>query len=272
LRRLIILSAVAITGFAAATTTGLDRGTTASAAPVAAPYKASGTVTRVIDGDTVEVRLPSGKTERVRILGIDTPEIRPRQCYATEATAATRQFAQGKRVRLLGDRTQATRDSYKRLLAYVGLPGGADLGQKLVAGGFATVYVYNNRPFTRVQAYRNVQASAKRKRIGLWASCGTVTSPKPPVTTTPKPPLPPPTTTTTATTTTTTTTGTTTTAPAPPAPAACHASYPDFCIPPPPPDKNCSDFSQKNFTVRHDVPTPDPHRLDGNKDGKACES
>jgi micrococcal nuclease len=272
MRRLIILSAVAIAGFAAATTIGLDSGSTASAAPVARPYKASATVTRVIDGDTVEVRLASGKTERVRILGIDTPEIRPRECYATEATAAARRLAQGKRVRLLGDRTQASRDSYKRLLAYVGLPGGADLGQKLVAGGFATVYVYNSRPFTRVQSYRTAQAGAKTKRIGLWASCGTITSPKPPVTTTPKPPPPPPTTTTNATTATTTTTGTTTTAPAPPPPAGCHASYPDFCIPPPPPDKNCSDFSQKNFTVRHDVPNPDPHRLDGNKDGKACES
>lgn len=52
----------------------------------------------------------------------------------------------------------------------------------------------------------------------------------------------------------------------------CHASYPDFCIPPPPPDKDCGDFSQKNFTVRHDVVNPDPHRLDGDKDGRACES
>jgi hypothetical protein len=59
--------------------------------------------------------------------------------------------------------------------------------------------------------------------------------------------------------------------PAPP-PSNCSASYPDFCIPPPPPDKDCGDFSQKNFTVRWDVPDPDPHRLDGDKDGRACES
>jgi len=55
-------------------------------------------------------------------------------------------------------------------------------------------------------------------------------------------------------------------------PSNCHASYPDFCIPPPPPDKDCGDFSQKNFTVRHDVPDPDPHRLDGSdNDGRGCE-
>jgi hypothetical protein len=52
----------------------------------------------------------------------------------------------------------------------------------------------------------------------------------------------------------------------------CDDSYPDFCIPPPPPDKDCGDFSQKNFRVRYDVADPDPHRLDGDKDGLAWES
>lgn len=48
----------------------------------------------------------------------------------------------------------------------------------------------------------------------------------------------------------------------------CDPSYPDFCIPPPPPDLDCGDISQKNFTVLQ----PDPHRFDGNKDGIGCES
>lgn len=53
----------------------------------------------------------------------------------------------------------------------------------------------------------------------------------------------------------------------------CHASYPDFCIPPPPPDKNCADFTQaKPFKVVHTVANPDPHQLDRDKDGLACES
>lgn len=66
------------------------------------------------------------------------------------------------------------------------------------------------------------------------------------------------------------------TRPSPPATAspspACHPSYPDFCIPPPPPDLNCSDFTaaQRPFAVRHDVPDPDPHDLDGDKNGIAC--
>ena len=50
----------------------------------------------------------------------------------------------------------------------------------------------------------------------------------------------------------------------------CHASYPDFCIPPPPPDLDCNSpllSGRRRFTVR----PPDPHSLDGNKDGIGCE-
>ena len=59
-------------------------------------------------------------------------------------------------------------------------------------------------------------------------------------------------------------------APEPPAPkvSSCDPSYPDFCIPPPPPDLDCKDIPQKNFTVLQ----PDPHRFDGDKDGIGCES
>jgi hypothetical protein len=48
----------------------------------------------------------------------------------------------------------------------------------------------------------------------------------------------------------------------------CDPSYPDFCIPPPPPDLNCADISGSNFTV---LP-PDPHRFDREGDGLGCES
>ena len=48
----------------------------------------------------------------------------------------------------------------------------------------------------------------------------------------------------------------------------CDPSYPDFCIPPPPPDLDCKDIPQKQFKVLQ----PDPHRFDGDKDGIGCES
>jgi hypothetical protein len=48
----------------------------------------------------------------------------------------------------------------------------------------------------------------------------------------------------------------------------CDPSYPDFCIPPPPPDLDCKDIDGGNFTVR----PPDPHGFDGNdNDGIGCE-
>ena len=43
---------------------------------------------------------------------------------------------------------------------------------------------------------------------------------------------------------------------------------PDFCIPPPPPDLDCGDIDQKDFTVHQ----PGPHRFDGNRDGRGCEN
>ena len=52
----------------------------------------------------------------------------------------------------------------------------------------------------------------------------------------------------------------------------CAPSYPTHCIPPPPPDLNCADIPWTNFTVLWNVPDPDPHGFDGNKNGIGCES
>jgi hypothetical protein len=71
-------------------------------------------------------------------------------------------------------------------------------------------------------------------------------------------PLPPPPRSTTSTSTTTTTT----------AAPDCHPSYPDFCIPPPPPQLNCDDVSGSHFTVIGE----DPHNFDGNGDGVGCQT
>jgi hypothetical protein len=61
--------------------------------------------------------------------------------------------------------------------------------------------------------------------------------------------------------------------PRPPRPGGrCAASYPTVCIPPPPPDLNCADIPYRNFRVRWDVPDPDPHHFDGNRDGVGCET
>lgn len=53
----------------------------------------------------------------------------------------------------------------------------------------------------------------------------------------------------------------------------CHASYPDYCIAPGPPDLNCPDIrGARPFRVRHDVADPDPHGFDRDRDGLGCET
>jgi hypothetical protein len=58
----------------------------------------------------------------------------------------------------------------------------------------------------------------------------------------------------------------------PPPPENCAASYPTVCIPPPPPHLKCSDIPYANFVVRWDVPHPDPHHFDKDRDGIGCET
>lgn len=138
-------------------------------AATAGAFTYRGTVTRVVDGDTLYVRLASGRRERVRVIGIDTPEAGA--CYAAKASAAARRLALSKAVLLRGDPTQDTRDRHGRLLAYVWIPGGRDLGYQLVAGGFARVYVFRV-PFQRLAAYRSAEAGARSRSLGQWSACG----------------------------------------------------------------------------------------------------
>jgi endonuclease YncB( thermonuclease family) len=67
-------------------------------------FVARGTVVHVVDGDTLDIGLATGGRTRVRLIGIDTPEVG--QCYAARATAAARRLAFGRHVVLRGDRTQ----------------------------------------------------------------------------------------------------------------------------------------------------------------------
>jgi micrococcal nuclease len=218
-------------------------------------FTLSGYVSRVVDGDTLIVKV-ARKSERVRLIGIDTPEVG--SCYAAQATMRTKRLALRRHVRLLGDRTQARRDRYSRVLAYVQLPNGRDLGRDLIAGGFAKVYVYD-RASARLRAYQVEEAVAHSQGVGLWRACSGGTTTR--ATTTAA-------TTTSSTTTTRTTTTATTTSTTPP---NCAASYPDHCIPPPPPDLNCRDIPYTNFRVLWNVPNPDPHGFDGDRDGIGCE-
>ena len=136
-----------------------------AAAPAPGGFTLHGTVTRVLDGDTLEVRLDSGRRDRVRLIGIDTPE--RSDCFGPEAVRAARALALGKHVLLRGDSTQDARDRYGRLLAYVWLPGGRDLAFQLIARGFGKTYVFD-RPFSRLHAYWIAEARGIRLARSLW--------------------------------------------------------------------------------------------------------
>ena len=129
-------------------------------------------VLRVVDGDTIRVRV-DGHTERVRYIGIDTPESvkpgTPVQCFAKRASAANAALVAGRTVRLVGD--VEARDRYGRLLAYVYRePDGAFVNARLVRDGYArTLTIAPNVAHARELA--DLARAARRERRGLWRSC-----------------------------------------------------------------------------------------------------
>jgi micrococcal nuclease len=129
------------------------------------------TVIDTVDGDTIVVRLADGRTETVRVLGVDTPETKdprkPVQCYGPEASAYTRDRLQGRRVTL--ERDVELRDKYGRLLAYVYVDG-ERLGDELLRRGYARFLVIApNGEHARAMLAAEMEARAERR--GLWGAC-----------------------------------------------------------------------------------------------------
>lgn len=193
------------------------------ARPVTAPKPApprprTFLVSYVVDGDTID--LANG--ERVRLVGIDTPE--QGECGSDAATAHLAGLVLGERVRLrISDED---RDGYGRLLRYVDV-GGVDAGLRQIEAGLAVARFdsrdgYGYHP--RENRYVAADKATPDKRCGR-----------------PKP------------------------VPLVQAPAGCEPGY-QPCVPVFPPDVDCADV---NGPVQ--VTGPDPHGLDGDGDGLACE-
>lgn len=144
-------------------------------APAATP-SAQGEVVRVVgvvDGDTLRVSV-DGVTERLRIIGIDAPELSDNECYAQKSASRMQSLVQSKDVRILADPTQADRDRYERILRHVFTLDGVNVGQAMVLEGLATEYTYD-QPYASRAAYVDDQDVAQAGKLGIWsAACDVV--------------------------------------------------------------------------------------------------
>jgi micrococcal nuclease len=130
-------------------------------------------VVRVVDGDTIHVRV-DGHLEKVRYIGVNTPEVhhpsKGEEPGGREAHAVNRRLVEGKRVRLELD--VQSRDRYGRLLAYVYLAGGGRefVNAELVRRGFArTLTIAPNTDYA--SRFTALQRQAQSARLGLWRAC-----------------------------------------------------------------------------------------------------
>ncbi|WP_299444978.1 thermonuclease family protein [uncultured Phycicoccus sp.] len=152
-----------------------------SPSPTRSPASTSGAlvaVAGIVDGDTIKVRI-GGTTQRVRVIGIDTPELRNDECYAQQAASKMQSLVQGKQVALERDPTQSNRDRYDRLLRHVALADGRRVAEILLAGGFGEEYTYD-KPYSRQQQYRAAEADARNAGRGIWSGgCRAAAAPPP---------------------------------------------------------------------------------------------
>ncbi len=238
--------------------------------PTADGLTSTGSVTDVVDGDTIKV---DGKS--VRLIGIDAPEVG--QCGYDEATAAMAELVAGKSVTLTAVAGRDDSDQYGRLLRFVDV-NGTDAGLREITLGLA-VARYDGRDGYGVHPRQDPYVAADAAAADFTCAPAEPTSvptaqakpapapaapvpapvkhaPAKPAPAKPAPAKPAPTKPT----------------PAPPTGpgtrAQCDPSYPTVCIPSPPPDLDCGDITFRNFPV---LP-PDPHRFDGDKDGIGCET
>lgn len=129
-------------------------------------------VERVVDGDTLLVTR-DGREERVRMIGIDTPETvkpgSPIECFGPEASDFAKDSLSGRDVVLEYDATAGLRDRYDRVLAYVWLDGRL-FNLESIRGGFAEQRLYG-QPYAWYAEFVAADALARDAGIGRWGAC-----------------------------------------------------------------------------------------------------
>ena len=132
-------------------------------------------IVRVVDGDTVVVRFDDGgKDERVRLIGIDTPETvkpnSPVECFGPEASAFTKQLLE-EGTPVLVERDVEARDDYGRLLGYIYRSSdGMFVNLEIVAQGYAALLTYPPN-IAHVDEFKAAAKAARTANLGLWQAC-----------------------------------------------------------------------------------------------------
>lgn len=222
---------------------------------------ARGTVVNVVDGDTIDV-LVDGVELRVRLIGMDTPEVHSGiEWLGPEASAVMADLVAGKEVVLEKDVSET--DQFGRALRYVWLADGTGwllVNLELIRLGLASVTTYPPDVKYVDALYLDAQQEAQDAGLGRWGPVPTPvpTAPPTPAPTVAPPPPPPP----------------ATPAPQPPS-ANCHASYVGYCVTAGIGDWDClggSGDGPHYVPVTVQVVGYDEFGLDGNdNDGWGCE-
>lgn len=214
------------------------------------PANAALKVVKIYDGDTITM----ADGLKVRLLQIDAPELAEGECYADKAKATLVSLLSKKGViTLKADPISASFDRYGRALRYI-FVGKVNVNLEMVKQGAAAPYFYQGEKGKYSAAMLKAAEAAKYYKVGLWKDCpGTQLLPTKAITTYKAVGTP-----------------VASSVTVPSATTGCDPNYAG-CIPLYPPDLNCSDIKALGLTPVT-VIGKDPHRLDGDGDGKACTS
>ncbi|MGB3737107.1 MAG: thermonuclease family protein [Ilumatobacter sp.] len=169
LSRVSVIVALAGVGCAACDTSAEPTPTTA----IPGAVEANATVDFVIDGDTIDAII-DGREERIRLIGIDTPETKkpnsPIECFGPEATAFTESLLPvGTPIRI--ERDTVNRDDFGRLLGYVyRAEDGVFVNYETIRQGFATPLSIEPNT-TYIDLFVDAARSAESDDVGLWSAC-----------------------------------------------------------------------------------------------------
>jgi micrococcal nuclease len=135
-------------------------------------YSGEYTVSRVVDGDTIDIENSQG-TIRVRLIGVNTPESvapnRPDECYGKEASEYVARAILRSTVTLELDTDKPLQDKYGRLLAYVRKSDGTLLNKEIIEKGYGYEYTYQGEKYIYSQEFKKAESFARENALGLWS-------------------------------------------------------------------------------------------------------